>query len=98
MIERRKKIFKILGRSRSWKKVKRKTEEIIRDRKRGYLEYQVEKAVEKGGLGNRFASLTKLLQTVDKRPNFDVKSVCTSGATDLEAANKCENFFSTISN
>ena len=33
MIERWKKIFRIQGRSRSWKKVKKKTEEIIRERK-----------------------------------------------------------------
>ena len=57
MIERRKKFFKIQGRSKSWKKVKKKTEELIRERKRGYLGYQVEKAVELGGLGNRIAGL-----------------------------------------
>ena len=98
MIVRRKKIFKLQGRSKSWKKVNRRTEQIIKERKRGYLEYQVEKAVEKGGLGNRFASLTKPLQSVDKIPNFDVKSVCLPGCIDLEAANECAVYFSAISN
>ena len=97
LIERRKKIFKIQGRSRSWKKVKRKTEELIRDRKRGYLDYQVEKAVEKGGLGNRFAALTKPLQSIDKKPNFDVKTLCAEGASDFQAANECAEFFGAIS-
>ena len=97
MIERRKKIFRIQGRSRSWKKVKKKTEEIIRDRKRGYLNYQVEKAVEKGGLGNCFAALTKPLQTIDKKPNFDVRTLCSAGASDLKVSEECADFFSAIS-
>ena len=97
MIARWKKIFRIQGRSRSWKKVKKRTEELIRERKQGYLEYQVKKSVEKGGLGNRFAALTKPLQSVDKVPNFDVKSVCHPGSSDLEAANECADYFSAIS-
>ena len=97
MILRRKKIFKSQGRSKSWKKVKKRTEEIIRERKRGYLDYQVLKAQEKGGLGNRFASLTKPLRSVDKVPNFDVKSLCRAGASDKEAAEECASYFSAIS-
>ena len=84
MIIRRKKIFKLQGRSASWKC--------------GYLDYQVEKASEKGGLGNRFAALTKPLQAREKKPNFDVKSVCTPGASNLEAAEQCADYFSVISN
>ena len=97
MIARCKKIFKIQGRSESWKKVKKKTETIIRERKQGYLNYQVEKAEERGGLGNRFASLTKPLRSVDKQPNFDVKTLCTPGASDKEAAEECADYFSAIS-
>ena len=98
MIARRKKIFKLQGRSKSWKKVKRRTEAIIRERKKGYLDYQVKKSSEKGGLGNRFAALTKPYQTVDKTPNFDVKTLCDPGASDLEAAEQCADYFSAISN
>ena len=97
MIARRKKIFRIQGRSKSWKKVKKKTEQIIRERKKGYLEYQLEKASEKGGLGNRFAALVKPFMNVDKVPNFDVKTVCKDGASDLEAAEECADYFSAIS-
>ena len=57
----------------------------------------MEKAVEKGGLGNRFAALTKPLQSVDKIPNFDVKEMYSAGCSDLEAANECADFFSAIS-
>ena len=70
LIERRKKIFKLQGRSKSWKRVKKRTEAIIVERKRGYLEYQIKKAEEKGGLGNRFAALTKPLSSVDKKNQF----------------------------
>ena len=38
MIRRRKKIS-IQGRSKSWKKVKKRTEQIIKECKRGYLDY-----------------------------------------------------------
>ena len=98
MIKRRKKIFAIQGRSKSWKKVKKKTEQIIRERKRGYLDYQVVKAKEKGGLGNRFAALTKPFQSVDKLPNFDVRTLCEPGASDFEAVEQCADYFSAISN
>ena len=98
MIVRRKRIFSIQGRSKSWKKVKKKTEAIIRERKQGYLNYQVEKAKEKGGLGNRFAALTKPFMSVDTAPNFDVKTLCRDGASDLECAEECANYFSAISN
>ena len=77
--------------------MKKRTEALIAERKRGYLDYQVEKAIEKGGLGNRFASLTKPLQSIDKTPNFDVKSVCKQDSTDEEAAEECADFFSAIS-
>ena len=83
MIEQRKKIFRLQGRSKSWKKVKRRTESIIKERKKGYLEYQVTKASERGGLGNRFAALAKPFMSVDKAPNFDIKSLCSEGASDL---------------
>ena len=63
MIAGRKKIFKLQGRSKSWKKVKKRTEAIIREQKKGYLDYQVEKSSEKGSLGNHFAALTKPYQT-----------------------------------
>ena len=54
LIDRRRRIFKIQGHSKSWKKVKKRTEKLIPERKRGYLNFQVEKVSEKGGLG--FAS------------------------------------------
>ena len=57
----------IQGRSKSWKKVKKKMDQIIRERKHGYLDYQVVKAQENR---NRFASLTKPLQCVHKEPNL----------------------------
>ena len=50
MIKCRNKLFKLQGRSKSWKKVKKRTGEIIKERKRGYLGYQVEKVQEKDGL------------------------------------------------
>ena len=97
MIERRKKIFRIQGRSKSWKKIKKRTEEIIRERKRVYLEYQVKKSSEKGGLGNRFAALAKPFMSVDKVADFDVKTLCSEGASDIQAAEECADYFSAIS-
>ena len=35
--------------------------------------------------------------SVDKIPNFDVKSLCTEGITDLQAAEECADYFSAIS-
>ena len=97
MIVHRKRIFKIQGRSASWKKVKKRTQKLINERKRGYLDYKVQKAEEKGGLGNRFASLTKLLLSRDKKPNFDVKTLCAPGSTNHQAAEECADYFSSIS-
>ena len=98
LIERRKKIFKLQGRAKSWKKVKKRAERLIVERKRGYLDYQVEKSSEKRGLGNRFAALTKPLSSVDKKPNFEVKDLCRTGSLDAEAAEECADYFSRISN
>ena len=74
-----------------------KTEKLIKERKQSYLNYQVIKAKERGGLGNRFAALTKPFSSVNKTPNFDVKDVCGDGATDLQAAEECADYFSAIS-
>ena len=78
--------------------MKKRTEQIIRERKRGYLDYQVQKAEERGGLGNCFEAPTKPVQSVDKTPNFDVKSVCTPGSSDLAPTEECTDYFSAISN
>ena len=78
-------------------KVKKRTEQIIRERKKGYLDYQLKKASEKGGMGNRFAALAKLFMSVDKVPNFDVKTLCSNGASNFQAAEECADYFSAIS-
>ena len=77
---------------------KKGTESLLAERKQGYLDYQVLMASEKGGLGNRFAALTKPLSSVDKKPNFNVKDICKPGSSDQSAAEECADFFSTISN
>ena len=63
------------------------------------MESQVEKAAEKGGLGNSFVSLTikALLERGQGAPNFDNKSLCPPGVTNLEAAETCADYFSAIS-
>ena len=35
---------------------------------------------------------------MDKVPNFDVKTLCVPGATDVQAAEECADYFSAISN
>ena len=57
----------------------------------------MEKSSEKGGLGNRFAALTKHFQTMDKTPNFDVRTLCDPGASDLQAAEQCADIPTTYS-
>ena len=95
MIRRRNRIYRKEGRSATWKRLKKVTDEMIRKRKRHYMDLKKQQLTESDA-NRSFFRLVKSFNTAEKPQNFDVRSL-RPGKSDLEVAEELASFFNRIS-
>ena len=94
-IERRKKIYRKEGRSDLWKIIKKQTEDMIKERKKVYMDMKKVQLTEKNA-NRSFFRLVKAFNTPEKAQTFDVRTFC-PGATDQQVADDLADYFNQIS-
>ena len=94
-IRRRNKIYRKEGRSELWKYLKKLTDDLIKSRKKVYMERKKQQLVEKDA-ARGFFRLVKSFSTPEKPQTFDVRSL-RPGATDGQVADELADYFNRIS-
>ena len=95
-IARRKRLFKLEGRSAAWKRLKKVTDEMIAKRKEKYRIVQINNLTHPRDSNRSFFKSIKAFGTSDKPKQFDVRSLC-PGKDDQEVAEELADFFNRIS-
>ena len=85
-IMKRKRLYKIEGRSDRWKAMKKAIEELIRKRRDTYRTVQLENFTDKDAQRSFFKNI-KAYQTRDRPKPFDVRTLC-PGRTDQEVSER----------
>ena len=94
-IRRRYKIYKKEGRSPLWKRLKKTTDRMIRERRDIYMnKKKIQLTAEDAN--RSFFRLVKAFNTPEKPQNFDVRTLC-PGRSDSEVAEELAVFFNRIS-
>ena len=97
MLETRKRFFiEEGGRTAAWKEEKKRTNEVVRKRKRGYLDIQREKLLSSEASRN-FYRQVKNFGVAEKPKLFDVRDLMPEGQTDEETAESLAVYFNRIS-
>ena len=94
-IRRRNEIYMKEGESELWRWMKKTIDDIIRDRKKGYME-EKKKQLTSEDANRSFFRLVKAFNTPEKPQTFDVRSLC-PGMSDPQVANNLADFFNRIS-